>query len=157
MANKMPAAPVCGVSAAHDRGQPSQWAQCSGKEIVEMKLVVYFFGLAWIAAGTVAILYTDTYRTWLRKWVTGINRVWLSLAPAIVGLLLVLAASSTAHRGFVSLIGILAILKGIFIYFNPLKLFEASLNWFVGVSEQGIRLVGILILVLGTVVLSWIQ
>lgn len=122
-----------------------------------MEFVVYILGFIWIAAGTVAILYTDQYRVFLKKWIAGINRIWLALVPAVIGLLLVLGASSTAHRGFISVIGVLAIVKGILIYVNPKQLFEASLAWLERLSDQGYRLMGILILVLGTIVLSWIK
>ena len=122
-----------------------------------MKFVIYLLGFAWIAAGTFAILYTDKYRAYLKKWMATINRIWLALVPAIAGLLLVLGAASTSHRGFISLIGVLAIAKGILIYFNPRQWFEACQNWIEGMSDQGYRLIGIMALVLGTVVLSWIQ
>ena len=43
------------------------------------------------------------------------------------------------------------------IYFNPGGLFEVSKDWVEALSGQGHRLVGIIALVLGTVVISWIQ
>jgi uncharacterized protein YjeT (DUF2065 family) len=77
--------------------------------------------------------------------------------PAVFGLLLLLAAATTTHAWFIGLIGVLGIAKGVLIYFNPAGLFELSKNWLEGLSDQGYRLVGIIALVLGTVVISWIQ
>ncbi len=58
---------------------------------------------------------------------------------------------------FIGLIGVLGIVKGVLIYFNPGGLFEISKDWVETFSDQGYRLVGIIALVLGTVVISWIQ
>lgn len=122
-----------------------------------MTFVIYLLGFAWIAAGAIAILYTDDYRAYLKQLLTGTHRIWLALVPAIVGLLLVVSASATSHRGVIALIGVVGIVKGILIYVNPRHLFETARTWLEVLSDQGYRLVGILSLVLGTVVLSWIR
>ena len=43
------------------------------------------------------------------------------------------------------------------IYFNPAGFYESSKKWIDGLSDQGCRLTGIIALVLGTVIISWIQ
>lgn len=122
-----------------------------------MKYMIYLLGFAWIAAGAFAILYTDDYKAFFQGLLTRMNRIWLALIPAVVGLLLLLSASSATHSGVIRLIGILGIAKGVLIYFNPANLFEISKGWMDNMSAQGYRLVGIIALVLGTVVISWIQ
>ena len=122
-----------------------------------MKYIVYLLGFLWIAAGAIAILYTDDYKGFLKGLLTRLDRMYLAMIPAIFGLLLLFAASSTTHSRFISLIGVLGIVKGVLIYFNPGGLFEISKNWLDTLSSQGYRLVGIIALVLGTVVISWIQ
>lgn len=122
-----------------------------------MKFIVYLLGFLWIAAGTTAILYTDKYKASIKGVLSRIERTWLALVPAVIGLLLILAASSTSHRGFILLIGVLGVAKGVLIYFNPAGIYETSKNWLDTLSDQGYRLVGIIALVLGTVVISWIQ
>ena len=122
-----------------------------------MKFIVYLLGFLWIAAGAIAILYTDDYKGFLKGLLTRLDRIYLAMIPAIFGLLLLFAASSTTHSRFISLIGVLGIVKGVLIYFNPGGLFETSKNWLDTLSSQGYRLVGIIALVLGTVVISWIQ
>lgn len=122
-----------------------------------MKYVVYLLGFLWIAAGAIAILYTDDYKAFLKGLLTRMDRTVLALIPAVFGLLLLFAASSTGHSWFIGLIGVLGIVKGVLIYFNPGGLFEISKNWMDTLSDQGYRLVGIIALVLGTVVISWIQ
>ena len=122
-----------------------------------MKIIIYLLGLAWVSAGAIAILYTDDYKAIVMRLMNQMNRVWLALIPAVAGLLLLLAASSTAHPGVIVVIGVLGIAKGLLIYFNPANLFQTAMDWLDGMSDQAYRLVGILALVLGTVVISWIQ
>jgi uncharacterized protein YjeT (DUF2065 family) len=122
-----------------------------------MKYVIYLLGFAWIAAGTFAILYTDDYKAYFQGLLTRLNRIWLALIPAVAGLLLLLSASSTTHRGFIAFVGVLGIAKGVLIYFNPGNLLEIAKRWMNDLSDQGYRLVGIVALILGTVVVSWIR
>lgn len=122
-----------------------------------MKYIVYLLGFLWVAAGAIAILYTDDYKAYLKGLMDRLDRMVLAIIPAAFGLLLLFAASSTSHGWFIGLIGVLGIVKGVLIYFNPGGLFELSKTWLEGLSDQGYRLTGIIALVLGTVVISWIQ
>lgn len=122
-----------------------------------MKAIVYLLGFAWIAVGAYAVLYTDTCLVYFQRLLTRTNRIWLAMIPAVAGLLLLLGASSTTHSGIIVLIGVLGIVKGALIYFNPVNIFETAKGWMETLSDQGCRLTGIVALVLGTVVISWIQ
>jgi uncharacterized protein YjeT (DUF2065 family) len=122
-----------------------------------MKYVVYILGFAWIAAGAFAILYTEAYKAYVGRTMNQMNRLWLALIAVLAGILLLLGASSTTHGGVIAVIGILGIVKGLLIYFNPTNIFGLSVNWLDNLSHQGYRLVGIVALVLGTVVISWIR
>lgn len=122
-----------------------------------MKIIVYLLGFLWVAAGAAAILWTLDYKAYLKGVLEKMDRRILALIPAVFGLLLLFAASSTTHGWFIGLIGVLGMAKGVLIYFNPVGLFEAGRDWLNGLSDQGYRLMGIIALVLGTVVISWIQ
>ena len=78
-----------------------------------MKYIVYLLGFLWIAAGAIAILYTDDYKAYIKGLMARLDRMVLALIPAIFGLLLLFAASSTTHSWFIGLIGILGIAKGV--------------------------------------------
>lgn len=122
-----------------------------------MKYIVYLLGFLWVAAGAAAILYTDDYKAYLKGLMARLKPMWLAMIPAVFGLLLLFAASSTTHGWFIGLIGVLGIIKGLLIYFNPGGIFELGKNWMESLSDHGYRLIGIIALVLGTVVISWIQ
>jgi uncharacterized protein YjeT (DUF2065 family) len=122
-----------------------------------MPYVMYALGFLWIAAGAGAILYTDDYRAFLAALLTRLERLWLAMIPAGFGLLLLIAASSTTHPGFIGVIGFLGIVKGVLIYFNPGGILEIGKTWLNALTDQTYRLAGIIALVFGTVVISWIQ
>jgi uncharacterized protein YjeT (DUF2065 family) len=51
----------------------------------------------------------------------------------------------------------LAVLKGGFIFWNPQNLYDKTLDWYLNsVSDQTFRFFGIITLIFGTVILSWI-
>ena len=122
-----------------------------------MKYVIYLLGLTWIAAGAAVILYTEEYKAFFRRMLTEWNPLWLALVPAVVGLLLVMGAGTTSHGGIIILIGIIGIAKGVLIYFNPGNILQRTRTWVERLSDQGYRLAGIIGLLLGTVIISWIQ
>ena len=122
-----------------------------------MKYVIYLLGFLWIAAGVLAILYTDDYKVFWQGLLRRVERMWLAMIPAVAGLLLLFAASSTTHAWFIGLIGVLGIVKGALIYFNPGGFFEAGRDWLNDFSNQSHRLTGIVAIVLGTAVISWIR
>jgi hypothetical protein len=122
-----------------------------------MKFIIYILGFLWIAAGAVAILYTNDFKGIINGLMEKMDKKWLALIPSVFGLLLLVAASSTHYGWFIGLIGILGIVKGVLIYFNPAGLFDLSKTWLDTLADQGYRLIGIVALILGTVVISWIK
>ena len=122
-----------------------------------MKWFLYAFSLIWISFGTGIIIYTRESKSIIKSFVKDLDRRILSVLPAIFGVLLIIAASESRHSWFIRLIGILAVLKGGFIYWNPQNLYDRTVNWYLNsVSDQTFRFFGIITLILGTVILSWI-
>ena len=122
-----------------------------------MKWVLYAFSLIWISFGSGFIIYTREAKGMIKSFVTNLDRRILSALPVIFGVLLVIAASESRHSWFIRLIGILAVLKGGFIFWNPQNLYDRTVDWYLNsVSDQTFRFFGIITLILGTVILSWI-
>lgn len=122
-----------------------------------MKWLLYAFSLIWISFGAGIIIYTRESKSMIKGFVTNLDRRILSVLPAIFGVFLIIAATESRHSWLIRLIGILAVLKGGFIFWNPQNLYDKIVDWYLNsVSDQTFRFFGIITLILGTVILSWI-
>jgi len=122
-----------------------------------MKWVLYAVSLMWITFGACAILYTSETRNLAQKMVKSVDRRILSVLPVVVGILLLFAASASRNSWVIRLVGIMGVIKGAFIFSNPNNLYAKLTDWYLdSLSDQVLRLYGILALILGTAVLSWI-
>jgi len=122
-----------------------------------MSLFLYLISLLWIAAGVCYILYTEKTRAQVVKF-TGANEMVLGGMTALVGLLLFFVAGASEHGWLIRILGLLVIAKGVVIFLNPAGLRDKMFDWYLNrTSEQTDRLYGIIMIVLGTALLSWIQ
>ena len=122
-----------------------------------MKWFLYAFSLTWISFGTGLIIYTRESKSMIKRLVTDLDRRILSTLPAVLGVFLIIAAPESRHSWFIRLIGILAVFKGGFIFWNPQNLYDKIVDWYLNaLSDQTFRFFGIITLILGTVILSWI-
>ena len=122
-----------------------------------MKSFLYAFSFIWISFGAGLIIYTRESKNVIKSFVSNLDRRILSALPAIFGVFLIIAASESRHSWFIRLIGILAVLKGGFIFWNPQSLYDKTVDWYLNsLSDQTFRFFGIITLILGTVILSWI-
>jgi hypothetical protein len=122
-----------------------------------MKAFLYVISVFWIAMGSCFILYTSECRRVLSNMLRGVDRRFLAPLPAVIGILLMLSATQARNAGFLRFLGLLAVAKAAFIYGNPKGLYEQLLEWYLDrASDQTFRFLGIIALILGTAVLSWI-
>lgn len=113
--------------------------------------------LVWIAFGAWAILYTSETRAVAKRMINEVDRKLLCVLPGIAGILFLFAASASRNPAFIRFLGMLSLAKGVFIFWSPANIYEGISKWYVDtVSDQTFRLFGIIGLILGTVVLSWI-
>ncbi|MBN1841492.1 MAG: hypothetical protein JW883_04310 [Deltaproteobacteria bacterium] len=122
-----------------------------------MKEFLYAYSVFCIGLGSCLVLYTKECRRLLGNMLTGIDGRFLALLPAIFGILLILAAPQARNAWFIRLLGFIGFAEAGFIFANPQGLFEQLNNWLVNsASDQTLRLFGIISLILGTAVFSWI-
>ena len=122
-----------------------------------MAWFLYLISVAWISIGSCAILYTGDTRSAMQRLLSALNRKVLSVIPLAFGVLMIVAASDSIHPWLIRILGLLGLAKGVFILANPMSLYEKSIQWCLeSVSDQGYRLTGIIAIILGTAVLSWI-
>ena len=122
-----------------------------------MAWFLYLLSAAWISIGSCAILYTAETRNTFKSLLTHTNRKMLSALPFGAGILLIISASASIYPWLIGFFGLIGILKGGLIFVNPNGLYDKMVLWYLeSVSDQGNRLFGIVTVILGTAVLSWI-
>ena len=122
-----------------------------------MKWFLYAISLIWIAIGCCIILYTSETRKVVKRTLEGTDRRILSVLPFIAGILFLFAASASRNLWFIRCLGLISILKGVVIFLNPKDIHDDITDWYLNsLSDQTHRLFGIITLILGTAVLSWI-
>ena len=122
-----------------------------------MKWFLYAISAIWIAAGCCTILYTRQSRDALRNLTRNIEHKFLSVLPFIIGILFLFSSSASRHPWLIRLFGLLGIIKGVFIFVNPKALYDKAAEWYLdSLTDQTHRFYGIIAIILGTAVLSWI-
>ena len=122
-----------------------------------MKIIVYFLGFVYIAIGSIFILYTREYVDALKKLIQEIPLKVLSALPAVFGILFFISALATTFPWFFRVIGILAIGKAVVIFTNPHNLYSRLVDWYFNLSDQTQRLFGIISIIFGTAIITWIN
>lgn len=123
-----------------------------------MKWFLYAISFLWITAGSWFIIYTTEYRNVMKRLFDRTDRKVLSVFPAIIGVLLFISASWSLHSWFLRMLGIIALIKGGIIFFNPKNLYDEMMNWYLNsLSDQTYRFFGIISIIIGTAVLSWVS
>ena len=122
-----------------------------------MAWFLYLVSAAWIAFGACTILYTTETRRMAKDLLFKTNRTIMASIPAIAGILFILSASASGLPWVMRLFGILGLLKGGFIYVNPQDLYNKTTTWYLEtISDQAHRFFGIITIILGTAVFSWV-
>jgi len=122
-----------------------------------MKWILFGLSLLWVTAGSWVILYTSPSRKRLKAMLDRLGRVALGVAAAALGVLIMIAARGSYNAGFIAFLGFLALIKGVLFLWNPKGIYEKTMQWsFTAASDQSYRLAGIIMLVLGTALFSWI-
>lgn len=121
-----------------------------------MSIALYIIAILWIVTGVFIILYTERTMKILRK-LFFIEKVrLLSILPIIFGIVLIIGAFVCTQVFFLSFIlGVLALLKGLYLVMGPLSQIKRIMDWwFNKASDSYIRLCGLIIFILGIAVLS---
>lgn len=122
-----------------------------------MEWILYVVSLLCVAIGSGTILYTSEYRNLMSQFVIGADRRIVAIPPVIVGILLIISFTASQNRWFVILLGVIAVLKGVFVFFNPKGYYDQCSDWYIKTaSDQTYRLLGIIAIILGTTIMSWI-
>jgi len=93
----------------------------------------------------------------LKKLIQEIPLKVLSALPAVFGILFFISASATAFPWFFRVIGMVAFVEAVVIFTNPHNLYSRLMDWYFNLSDQTQRLFGIISIIFGTAIVTWIN
>ncbi len=123
-----------------------------------MKIVLFIISVSWIALGAFLILYTVHTREFLKKVFFRDHRRWFAVFPFVFGLILMAGAFYQREMFWLAFIlGVLAIIKGVYLAIGSLTRIKAIQDWWYQRAGDGtIRLFGLITFILGCAVLSYV-
>ena len=123
-----------------------------------MKWFFYSISILFITAGSTLILYSNGMRTFLQKIGRGRNAKMLFPLPLLVGGLFILFKDVIIHAWLATVLGVLGVVKGVLLLLSPPHYIETTIKWWTGeVQDITYRFWGIIVLILGITLLSWIR
>mgnify|MGYP001043728521 CR=1 FL=1 len=123
-----------------------------------MKILLGIIFILWIVEATFLIIYTEGTRKFLEKLVFRMNMKVLAILAFIFGLILMVGAFYCREMFWLAFIlGLLAVIKGVYLLVAPLKQVKGLFEWwFHKASEETIRLMGLIAIILGSAILSYL-
>lgn len=123
-----------------------------------MKWILFVVAIFWIVLGTWANLYPVQVHERMRRFVERINPRYAAVLAFAVGIMLMIAAPvSSQGVGFIRLLALFAMAKAVVLAVLSRERYQRFSNWwFDPIREQSWRVWGLVILILGVVLLSWL-
>lgn len=123
-----------------------------------MVIVMYIISILWIAWGSFLIIDTRPAREFWGKLFFRENIRLFGIVPFIFGLILVVGAFYSGKMFWLALIlGLLALLKGVYLFIGRQPQIMNLLEWWSSRASDGtIRLFGLITFILGCALLSYL-
>jgi hypothetical protein len=122
-----------------------------------MTVIAYVLGLWLIAVGSCLILYPQAVVNAVKALCNKVPLRGIGVIQAVFGLLFLISASAVTYPWVFRVIGLLAFAEAALAFFNPQGIYTRMLDWyFTKVTEQTQRLFGIIGIIFGTAILSWV-
>jgi len=123
-----------------------------------MKWFLCFMSIYFIIVGVTFILHTDWIKKLFQRMLRGLNFRWFFPFPLIIGILFILSRGLTHHPKLILTLGILSFGKGIYLLLSPKEHIDAIANWWTDeVQDTTYRFWGLVILILGITLFSWLS
>lgn len=123
-----------------------------------MTFVLLIVSILWIVVGTFLVIYTNGTREFYKKLFLRDKVRWMGVIPFVFGVILVVGAFYSEKAFWLALIlGILALAKGVYVFFAPSSQIKGLLDWSFNRAGNGtLRLFGLILFVLGSALLSYL-
>ena len=123
-----------------------------------MKAIAYLLGFTYIVSSSFYILYTRETIAAFKRFLDSYELRYLSIIPAIVGLLFLTSANAYCYPWVFRIIAVIAFAEAVLAFVNPNNIFSRMLDWYLGgFSDRTNRLFGIIGVILGTLFIAWVR
>ncbi|NQT23587.1 MAG: hypothetical protein HQ579_09165 [Candidatus Omnitrophica bacterium] len=118
-----------------------------------MELILLIMGVIWVILGTLSIFTTAFIRkNFFNKLKKMDFKKW-SVAAIIVGVLFLMAAPVSRARLFITILGILSLIKGFYLLLGPKEKVKKMMDWWLKAEDKMYKVWGIVVLIIGVLVL----
>lgn len=123
-----------------------------------MKLLLFIMSVLWIVEGTFLIIYTEGTRKFMETVFFRMNIKIMAILALVFGLFFLVAAFYFREMFWLAfLLGMIAIIKGVYLFVAPPNQVKALLEWwFHRASGETIRVMGLIAIILGAAILSYL-
>jgi uncharacterized protein YjeT (DUF2065 family) len=124
-----------------------------------MTIALVLISFIWIILGIFLILYTEQTKQILQKMFNIGNIKPVAIIPAIFGIFFLIGAFYNKEMFWLLLVlGIIAVLKGVYLFIGPANQVKKVLDWwFNQAGETTFRLSGLILFTLGLTLLSYLK
>ena len=117
---------------------------------------LYAISIVWIILGALLVVAPGPMKDkFFSKLLKNVNLKKISVIPIIIGILLLLSAPYNMYAPLVTILGILAIIKGI-LTIVATEMMERITDWWLQASNNVCRIWGIAIIIIGAIVITGI-
>jgi len=115
-----------------------------------MKIFLWAISIFWITIGITSILFPLKFKTLYTHLIKPIKGLFI--LPLSFGLIFLWASPASSLEGLIKVLGIIALIKGVFLLACPINVIKSTLNWWLNRPDLFYRLYGVFIMLLGVVV-----
>ncbi len=119
-----------------------------------MNWFLALLGYFWFFLGIATILFAKSIRKYYGIFIEGNHPKSMGALAILVGGLLIASIANCGYVPFVLMLGIIQIVKGLYLLFAPPKYVNALIKWWLGTSVLIYRLWGIATAVMGLILLK---
>jgi len=119
---------------------------------------LYVVSILFVVLGAVLVLYTDWIRKSMKSGLGKKNTRLLGLIPLVFGILMVISAAWSEVFWLILIIGVIILAGGAYLLFGSKEKLDTAITWWLGkASDRSYRFWGLILIILGIALLSWIQ
>ncbi len=117
---------------------------------------LYLMSILWIVTGCFYILYTEKSREKVKALLDRMDRRVIAIVVGLIGILLIISAFHARNTWFIATLGALGMAKGVLFFLNTGSIYDKLMQQYLdATSNQTFRFFGIIMLILGTALISW--